>query len=344
MVFIRIILFLFFINFIFVNSNILINPVKTNNQSNPLNYYIFFDPYYSNYEYYDYYDNYHQSWKTQTIKITADLNLVKFNGKSYTYSSNLFFCIDQNNNKYLFSEYYLYSIIKDYYGSITQTTIYKSIPNNCNYIGYIKENAFTEKSKIEGARCTILNNEIILYGINNNIIYFYYTEAEISYDISFEYEINSLSCKLIQSVFYLCAFNQNKDVYVIILGYFYQSHQVKKLVKHSDKKLVSEVSYYDNIFLYDTNKKYYKALCVTINENYDVKCKIIYFDVSYDYHGDYFKNTIEFKDLSYYQNKFSINEDHCYLTGFYSEILLCCGEQDRISCVRKNIIFETIKI
>ena len=334
--FIRIISFIFFNIFICVNSEIINNPVKTDTQSNPINYYIGFTTNHFNF-------NPERSGhpQTETLSISEDDNLIKFDDKSYISSSNVFLCIDQNNKKYLYADYNLYSITQNNQGIITKMTYYKSIPNYCNYFGYIKENGFEQQYKIKGARCSIQSDEIILYGINNKKIIFYYTKENKTYDVSFEHIINNLSCKLLQKAFYLCGFDQNNQVNVIILGYFYQENEIKKLIMHSSIIQVSGISSHDNIFLYDTNKPDYKALCVMDKDNYNVECKIIYFDVSLHYNQ--FRKTLEIKNIvADYQNKIYIKVDNCSLTVFYSEFLSCCGEQDKISCQRKNMKFETV--
>ena len=209
--FIHILSFTFFNIFIFANSEIINNPNNTYIQSNPKNFYISFNTNQFDFNSGNSGDNHQEaiSTHTETISIIEDNNIVKFDENSYTHSSNIFLCSAQNNNKYLYVDYNLYKITQINQGIITQMTYYKSIPNNGNYLGYIRE------SNNEGNSC-----EIILYGINHDKIIFYYMEAEENYDVSFENKINSLSCKLIKSSFYLCAFDQSNQVNVIILRYF----------------------------------------------------------------------------------------------------------------------------
>ena len=104
------------------------------------------------------------------------------------------------------------------------------------------------------------------------------------------------------------------------------------------------ISSYDNIFLYDTNNTNYKILCAVNKENSKVECKIVYFNIHYvNGNGSpYFNNIIEIKNILDYKNKINFKVDNCSLTEFCSELLLCCGEQDKISCERKNMKFETI--
>ena len=139
---------------IFVNNkDIKNNPIKTNIENNPLDFYISFNSY---------------TAKTfgnggpegRDITIIEENNQIKFGGNYYHYSSNIFRINGTNdNNEYLFADNKVYSISKDSNGDIISASIYKSIKNNYKYIGYLKQ-----------------NNEIILYGIKNKNIIFYNVE------------------------------------------------------------------------------------------------------------------------------------------------------------------------
>ena len=121
------------------------------------------------------------------------------------------------------------------------------------------------------------------------------------YYIFIIFKINSLSCKLLDSAFYLCALEQNNQVYVIILKLCYQNNK-SILTNHTKMTQVSDITYHDNIFIYDTDEDNYKALCAADNQNYNVKCIIIYFDVSYNYNK--YNEDIIFKHFGNYQTKF----------------------------------------
>ena len=126
--FIRILSFILFYIFIFANSEITNNPVKTNIQSNPKNFYIGFTTNQFDFNSGNSGDNHQEAISTHTeaISIIEDDNLVKFDENSYTHSSNIFLCSAQNNNKYLYVDYNLYKITQINQGIITQMTYYKS--------------------------------------------------------------------------------------------------------------------------------------------------------------------------------------------------------------------------
>ena len=333
---INIVIFIFLNILIFVtNTNIVNNPNKTNIETNPLDFYISFNSCIAK--------NYRLAGENLTI--IEENEQVKFNGKSYTYSSNIFY-INDTNNEFLFAGYNLYKINKDLNGDIIFGSIEKEIPNNCKYFGYMK------KQNPDGQK-----NEIILYGINGRSIFFYFIEAEKEnkYEFSFNDEINTLSCKYLNEEKYLCAFDQNEKIHIIIL------------IKNAKNKLTKENEIIDNLYYYkvilydidtdiDKGNFKYKILCSAEKENYFAACKIIKFE-SFPQKKDRrmfgegsgkppeggrnTNSSLELIDLAC-QTNFLKNEDNCYMTEFMSEFLLCCGMQDKIKCQRKNITFGTI--
>ena len=98
---------------------------------------------------------------------------------------------------------------------IISVDLIKSIPYNYEYIGYIAEKQFKSDSNSKDYRCPVDNDEIILYGIKEKSIFFYYIVEQESYNVSFNYTINSISCKLLVSDYYVCAFDQNYNLYVL---------------------------------------------------------------------------------------------------------------------------------
>ena len=78
--------FVYFYFFIFVNSDIILNPIKTSNQSNLLDFYISFEEYVAK-----------TIYGQNPIEIFEEINPIILDGKSYTYSPNLFFVSSQIN-------------------------------------------------------------------------------------------------------------------------------------------------------------------------------------------------------------------------------------------------------
>ena len=292
------------------NKEIKNNPIKTNIENNPLDFYISFNSY---------------TAKTfglggpegRDITIIEENNQIKFDGNYYHYSSNIFRINGTNeNNEYLFADNKVYSIRKDSNSDIISASIYKSIKNNYKYIGYLKQ-----------------NNEIILYGINNNNIIFYNVEQERETEYVFNSEINTLSCKYLYNSKIICAFSQNNNLNVKILGWgpTYKSFNIDNIY-HEKVILYNTYTYTENIH------NQYIILCASDKIKYDVSCKIIKCDTP----PNQSEIKIDIKNLDCETN-FLKNEDNCYMIEFLSEFLLCCGTQDKIKCQRRNIIFEKIE-
>ena len=296
---------------IFVNNNdIKNNPIKTNIENNPLDFYISFNSY---------------TAKTfglggpegRNITIIEENNQIKFDGNYYHYSSNIFRINGTNeNNEYLFADNKVYSIRKDSNSDIISASIYKSIKNNYKYIGYLKQ-----------------NNEIILYGINKKNIIFYNVEQESETEYVFNSEINTLSCKYLYNSKIICAFGQNNNLNVNILGWgpTYNSFNIYN-INHEKVILYNSYAYTQNIY------NQYIILCASDKIKYDVSCKIIKCDTP----PNQSEIKIDIKNLDCETN-FLKNENNCYMIEFLSEFLLCCGTQDKIKCQRRNIIFEKIE-
>ena len=209
------------INIIFISLNILIfinsiiqnNPIKTDNYKNPLDFYILV--YINNVETF--------SPGNQELKIFEEINQIKFDGKSYIYSPNIFLCMNQVNEEFLYVDYNLYTIIKNSNG-ITSASIYRSIPHNGTYFGYLKKENFVSYENPEHPTIysnnnfnNLNDNEIILYGVNNNSVIFYFSSVDKVYEISFDEPIKTISCKFLDFS-YFCVFEQYNKIYGKILN------------------------------------------------------------------------------------------------------------------------------
>ena len=62
---------------------------------------------------------------------------------------------------------------------------------------------------------------------------------EKGYKVSFDYIINSISCKLLESAYYLCALEQNNKVYVVILEHLCQNNDAQILIKRYPELLLT---------------------------------------------------------------------------------------------------------
>ena len=195
--------------FTFINSILKINPFKTEKESNLVDYYISFTNYTA------------KTFGVQkNIQIYEENDLFKFNGKLYIYSPNIFICKNQNNNEFLFSDNYLYSISRDSNG-IKSLSFYKETSSNYIYLGYIKKQispAFphSDSNPQEYHQYSIGDESIILYGINDKSIFFYFSEDNKTIQANFNHKINTISCNFLDYTKYLCSFDQDNQVQVQI--------------------------------------------------------------------------------------------------------------------------------
>lgn len=315
--------------FTIVNSYIKKNPIIKDSKSNLLDYYISFNNY---------------TAKTfsvnRAIKIYEETDFIKINGKSYRHSPYIFICKDQKNREFLFADNYLYSISNDSNG-IKSVSFYRDTTSNCIYSGYIKKqdtpafpNGESNGPQIYN-QYSISDETIILYGIDDKNIIFYFSEFNKTYQISsFEYKINVISCNFLDYTKYLCAFDQNDKIQVITINLTIQDSPNIELKMIKSNKIFDN-TYSDKIILYDTDKgSRYKILCSNNKINNKVSCAIININQN--------NYNINIRNLTDYDIKYSINDDNCYMTSFMSEFLLCCGMANQISCKRKNMSFEEI--
>ena len=329
MVFLSIIFYIFLNVFHFVNLGIKINPIITEKVLTLFQYYISFDNY-----------NAETFSVNRKIQIYEENDLLIFNEKSYIHSPNIFICKNQNNNEYLFADNSLYLISNDSHG-IKSLSLYKEVKSDCIYYGYIKkQNTPAYPNGINNGPQTyeqnsISDESIILYGINDRSICFYFSEDDKTLQFSsIVHKINNISCNFLDYTKYLCAFDQNDKIQVITLELIIQGTQIKELKFLKTNNIFSN-SYSNNIILYDTDKgRRYKILCVNNRQNNTVSCIIINIGKT--------NFQINFGNFINYETRLFINTDNCYMTKFWSEFLLCCGMDNQISCKRKNMAFETI--
>ena len=92
---------------------------------------------------------------------------------SATYNEPYLWMLDEENNVYLCTGNYIFSVNYADQGALNQLT---NIPD-IRFRGYIKETKFSKETKVKYCECDISKNEIILYGISigdeTSIIFFF---------------------------------------------------------------------------------------------------------------------------------------------------------------------------
>ena len=245
----------------------------------------------------------------------------------YIFSSPYFLCIDESNKYFLYANKDYYQIDLNSALEIENLNKIKTINSNVNFYDYIKQFEFDRGNNVIEFRSNADKNEIILYGKKEKNIYFYY----ISKDKGFEAKINDnklgeqMSCKLIDSVRYVCAYNIGEKVKVSILMLTKVGNtETLNVLKTEDNNNFNKN---DNILLIDTKNKEEKILCSKNLNNNKAICSKLQINV-------YF-NTIDFNNIDIdFEIPFDIK--NCDFTWFSSEFLFCCMNSNIISCNRMN--------
>ena len=235
----------------------------------------------------------------------------------------MFVCIDQFNNYFLLFENNYFELTlspENEFSSIRKTNV--TIPNITfsGYIQGISSNPISNK------------NEIILYGISKDVLYFYYVSEKQYYNVSItKNNDGQISCKLIVENYYICAYLHIDHAHLLIL-----SDVDKKLYgKLEIVDDIIEIDFFDNLILYDTSVFNYKILCSSskMNDKSDeIECEVIYIreiNTNLKYDLDIYK----IKDN---QAIFSYESKNCNFTKINSEYLFCCGGEDIIYCDRRD--------
>ena len=280
--------------------------------------------------------------------IQKDPNQIIYEGKSYFLCPSFFLCSDQSNISFLFAENNYYNktpnICNDH--SINSLSIITNLPSEIQYYGFIREKYYASYSPGTYSLSTIKNNEIIIYGKQGDNLYFKYIEDNKTYTLEIDNIKDIISCKLIDSARYVCAYFINNAIKVDILVLNYNPFYGIRLSIQKTIQL-NEFTDFDNLILYDVvNYASYKLLCASKKETKGTKCTGIYVTCEYNYYNlDPFTTELSYQELedgylvSLYQNH------ECYITGFNSEFLLCCGDINIIKCYRNSKIdFNTINV
>ena len=134
-----------------------------------------------------------------------------------------------------------------------------------------------------------------------------------------------MSCKLIDSVRYICAYNSGEKVKVsIFILTKAGNYEILKEFKTEDDNNFNKN---DNILLFDTKNNEQKILCSRNMINNKTICSKLQINL--------YTNNIEFNSIVIdFEVPFNIN--NCDLTWFSSEFLFCCMNSNIISCNRLN--------
>ena len=300
--------------FSFSNQQIINNPIASKKNFNPIDYIIIFQ-------------THKVKIKNENFIIKEDIN--KYFINSYIISQSLILCNDESNNNFILVENKYYQINKISEIDIQTTSLIDELDTNTKYLGFFR---------VVGSSKAQLKNEIVIYGILNNNLIFYYIRNGVKYKANIGIINEQISCKYIRSYINICSFSKSGVIKIHILEIINSSKNNKLVERYSN--VIQQMSNYENAILYDTSNSNYKILCAKAIKSKDIKCLAIFlFNVIQNYHYGQIKFYSIYNELQPY---FSYQEDNCNLIKFNSEYLLCCGKMDKLSCYRRKMNFNLI--
>ena len=272
------------------------------------------------------------------VEIIKDINEIIYKGDTYFLNPNYFLCKDESNHYHLFAENIYYDIQpnsqNNEIGSLSSINNFES---GVTYMGYIKEKALSIQGNEKDTLCPIEQNEIIIYGKQGEKISFNYTKKKEYYSTNVEGIGNVISCKMIESSRYICAYFVGNNIVLSTIAHVYTENN-KKGFKTIQTIKINRDPYYDNLILYDTNSEKYKILCASKRADATINCFGIRAKAEYDSDGKNFDKKLEKRDIinppGYHASLYKTH--NCYFTEFNLEFLLCCGSSNKIHCYRKT--------
>ena len=204
----------------------------------------------------------------EELIIQKDPNQIIYEGKLYFLCPSIFLCLDQSNYTFLFAENNYYNKIPNICNdhSINSLSIMASLSNDIQYYGFIRDKYYGYYSTDQNAMSTIQNNEIVIYGKKEDNLYFKYIKENKSYTLEIGNITDIISCKLINSARYICAYFINNTIQVDILALNYIEIGEKGLSILYTIQL-NEFADFDNLILYEVeNDPLYKLLCASKKE------------------------------------------------------------------------------
>ena len=269
----------------------------------------------------------------KTISIIKDDTEIIYNSQSFYLSPNFYLCKDESGYYFLFANFNYYSKNPNNKNNIIESlNLISTLPHNVKYNGFIKEKEYNHYDPIS----KINKNEIIIYGKQEEYLFFKYNKEGNTYKLNINNIGENISCKLVRSSRYVCAYflNDILEVSTIMLKYISSNNKELEIIQ---TKQVDECQNFDNLILYDTSVEFYKVLCCSKKITNEYKCLVVIAQVEHYYWEDSITKDLQLKNLNtaYTVSLSQIHE--CYFNDFYNEFLLCCGKNNAITCYRNNI-------
>jgi len=199
-------------------------------------------------------------------KLTGNIILEK---DSANYSPPYFLCEDESKNHFLLADKEYFKINLDSNFENINLNLLQSINKNFISAGCIKQ------FRYNGNDPKIGNGEIIVYGRQEDSIYFYYINKKKG-DLIPANNINgndNVSCKLINNVRYMCGFFNYSRVKIDVMHLSNYNNLIKFEIDTLFDVLNTDNT--DNLILFDTKKVENKFLCYKRKNDTKTECYII---------------------------------------------------------------------
>ena len=252
---------------------------------------------------------------------------------------------DESNCYYLISGNYWYDLNFNSNHEIKEITNKRNISSGqyyfelsskyefgVDFFGFIEENGKIYDQNIKKDQRTNINpNEIVLYAYFEEKLYFYYFTLKkfFSFIITMD---NHISCILVTSAVYACAYTKENAIYIGIFSLCYQNKDDEdNNYIFNDINKINDFSIHDFAILTEvtTDTENLKILCARNKDTKLFSCKELKIKVdNINIKCDKAPNTPNLEEshnLNIYLPTLSFHVDNCYFTGFHSEYLYCCG-------------------
>ena len=317
----------------FSKAEKIINPIKIDKDSNPVKYQIIY--------------------KSETAEITSlsttlemQKNFVKFPHSSYLLSKPLFICQNEGGSLFAFlgDRYFQFQFNSD--NEVKESTIMnqKSLPSeitNIQFTDYIIASFYSGQGLFRNRMASTTSQEIIFYGKEGENVYFYYKNNEKFYIIQFGVIDDHVSCQLLKEAIYVCAYSQNKQIYLkfLVRTYLEDANSEDKELKDIETIYIGKLNYHDSAIIYNTANSDYKIVCGRyVGSDNNILCVAVNFNFVYSYSTVSFSTSeITVYDINNYEASFLFEEDYCDSISFNSEFLICCKTTSGIICDRRDV-------
>ena len=332
---------------------------------------------------------------TSSFTINDSNNLLQFyssnkkwtqDAKTREISSSSDFCSLSNINSLILNketnQYYLYSQGSQYLISLSDDNCQsKSISNigiseTVEFIGSIYEGEFINNDEGNAKinlRCSLLSNEIIIYGKSDTKINFYYVEKKINIQLDTSCSIeDNFRCIKIDNSVYICAYICSYEITIHFFAYVTSEDTSSSCeIKSIYSRTINPSSSYTNLMMIENLEENKLLICAKNVDSGNIECYLAnyrYNEYEVDNNSGDGENNNNDNDngdegqnesgnnaisnsfnaiLEYEQNPvFTLvletdNNNECVFKNSYrDEYLLCCGGVNIIKCGKINSEFE----